>query len=61
LPIVHAAFDAHRWPIASTALDQVKVEDRRSGRSLALSEIGPAVPGGFRPHFGWLDQPRLAG
>ena len=61
LPIVRTAFAEHRWPISHATLDRVRARDRRVDRSLGLPEIGPAVPGGFRPHFGWIDPPRRAG
>ena len=53
LPIVTRAFDDHRWPIADRRIDDVVVDDARTGRILGLHELAPAVPGGFTPHFGW--------
>lgn len=54
LPMVRQAFDlAHRWPIAATALAEVRVRDGRVGETIPLDAVRPAVPGGFRPHFGW--------
>ena len=53
IPVVRNAFAAHRWPIAARAMDQVRVWDERAGAELALHEVEPAAPGGFRPHFGW--------
>ena len=29
--------------------------DERVGAEIPVSEVQPAVPGGFRPHFGWPD------
>jgi uncharacterized protein (DUF362 family) len=53
LPIVARAFDAHRWPLANDPLEDVTVSDDRCGAIIALDDVAPAVPGGFRPHFGW--------
>jgi uncharacterized protein (DUF362 family) len=53
LPLVDRAFDSHRWPIAAGSVESVTVVDRSSGVSFALGELDAAVPGGFRPHFGW--------
>jgi uncharacterized protein (DUF362 family) len=53
LPIVAHAFAEHRWPIATTTLDRLRVDDQRRGETLPLGEVAPAVSGGFRPHFGW--------
>lgn len=60
LPIVARAFDPHRWPIADVSLKAVEVHDDRLGRTVALDELEPAVPGGFEPHFGWKNLPRSA-
>ena len=54
IPIIREAFTVHRWPIAGCALADVRIYDGRLGRSVPLREITPAVPGGFRPHFGWV-------
>jgi hypothetical protein len=54
VPIVAHAFDAHRWPIATTAIERLRVRDDRVDDELTLEQVGPAVPGGFRPHFGWM-------
>ncbi len=53
LPIVARAFDAHRWPIAEGSLEALQVVDERVGATIPLMAVGPAVPGGFKPHFGW--------
>ncbi len=53
VPIVREAFASHRWPIADVPLDQITVLDNRLGRSVPLDELAPAIPGGFKPHFGW--------
>ena len=53
IPIVRNAFEAHRWPIAAGPLNEVRVEDGRTGETHALDAVAPAKPGGFRPHFGW--------
>lgn len=53
VPIVAHAFAEHRWPIATSPLDDLRVNDARVGAELPLSKVAPAVPGGFKPHFGW--------
>ena len=53
LPIVTRAFDDHRWSIADRRLEDIVVDDARTGRILDLHELAPAIPGGFAPHFGW--------
>ena len=53
VPIIANAFEPHRWPIASAAMDQIMVYDERVGGEISLSEVAPAVDGGFVPHFGW--------
>ena len=54
VPLVREAFATpHRWPIAATPLIEVRVRDGRVGTEIALNEVQPAIPGGFRPHFGW--------
>ncbi len=58
VPIVREAFAPHRWPIATCRMSEIEVQDDRVGRVIALDEVQPAVPGGFRPHFGW---PSLVG
>jgi len=55
LPMVREAFGPHRWPISADTLNGVTVLDERCGREVGLSEVEPAVPGGFAPHFGWVD------
>lgn len=55
IPIVAHAFDAHRWPIASRAMADIRVFDERIGREVGLFDVAPAVPGGFVPHFGWSE------
>ncbi len=54
LPIVHQAFAPHRWPIASVPLEEIHVLDDRHNATMTVDELSPAVPGGFRPHFGWI-------
>lgn len=53
VPIVRQAFEPHRWPIANASLDEIAVFDDRLGRTISLDEVPPAIPGGFKPHFGW--------
>jgi uncharacterized protein (DUF362 family) len=53
LPIVKQAFASHRCPIAVQPLEEIRVEDERTGAVVSVPEVAPAVPGGFRPHFGW--------
>jgi len=53
LPIVSRAFDSHALPIGETPLDRLVCFDERVHADIPLSEIQPAVPGGFRPHSGW--------
>jgi len=53
LPIIKNAFETHRWPIADCQLDEILVEDGRCGEQVALDDLEPALPQGFRPHFGW--------
>jgi len=55
LPIVRHAFDRHELPIGTTALALVTCFDERIGAQIPVSDVAPAVPGGFRPHFGWTD------
>jgi uncharacterized protein (DUF362 family) len=54
LPIVRAATEPHRWPIVDMPLDQMRVFDARYDGEVGLADVAPAVRGGFRPHFGWL-------
>jgi hypothetical protein len=60
LPIVSHAFDAHALPIGATSIDRVRCFDGRVGAEIPLSEVQPAVRGGFRPHFGWPDVSTVA-
>ena len=53
LPIVKNAFDTHRWPIADCQMDEILVEDKRYGKQVALGDLEPVLPQGFKPHFGW--------
>ena len=53
LPIVTRAFDDHRWPIADRRIEDIIIDDGRVGRSVTLRDLETAVPGGFKPHFGW--------
>lgn len=55
IPLIKHAFDPHRWPITTTAMADIKVFDERLGREIGIDEVKPAVPGGFKPHFGWPD------
>lgn len=55
IPLVWHAFDKHFWPIAPGPLSDVTVLDERVDSEIALDRISPAVPGGFRPHFGWAN------
>jgi uncharacterized protein (DUF362 family) len=59
LPIVRGAFEVNRWPIADCERDEIAVEDARVGGTIAVDEVRPALPGGFAPHFGWVDMARL--
>jgi uncharacterized protein (DUF362 family) len=53
LSIVREAFTEHRWPIAKGRTSDIQVYDSRIAKQVALDDIEPALPGGFRPHFGW--------
>jgi hypothetical protein len=53
IPMLHQAFESHRWPIAAESLDAIVVSEAESGANRAIDEIAPLVPGGFKPHFGW--------
>lgn len=53
LQVVAHAFDASPLPIASIPLDALEIEDLRSGCNVSVEELEPAVPGGFKTHFGW--------
>lgn len=55
VPIVAHAFDAHKWPIATRAMADIRVYDERLGQEVGLFEVTPAVDGGFSPHFGWSE------
>jgi uncharacterized protein (DUF362 family) len=55
LPIVRHAFDVHDLPIGVTPLARVACFDERLGVEIPVSDVQPAVPGGFRPHVGWPD------
>jgi uncharacterized protein (DUF362 family) len=59
LPIVSRAFDAHELPIAQSPLESVVCRDERIGADIPVCEVAPAVPGGFRPHYGWPDASSL--
>lgn len=58
--LVWGAFQKHRWPIAETSLEEIRVEDRRSQKVLNYNEVNPAVPGGFIPHFAWKNLQKIA-
>jgi uncharacterized protein (DUF362 family) len=60
IPIVSNAFAPHRWPIGLGSLEALKVSDERTGELLCINNLDPAVPGGFRPHFGWQALQRCA-
>jgi uncharacterized protein (DUF362 family) len=55
LPIVSHAFDAHALPIGATPLDRLTCFDERVDAEIPVRDVQTAVPGGFRPHFGWPD------
>jgi len=55
LPIVRRAFDRHDLPIGRTPLGLVTCFDERIGTHIPVSDVGPAISGGFRPHVGWAD------
>jgi len=55
LPIVAHAFDVHSLPIGRTPIDRLACVDERVGSEIPLTDVRPAVPDGFRPHFGWPD------
>jgi len=61
LPIVCHAFDAHSLPIGVTPIARLACFDERVGAEIPVSEVQAAVPGGFRPHFGWPDVTAPAG
>jgi len=53
IPIVAHAFAEHRWPITTAPLEDLRVDDERTGPGISIDEVTPAVAGGFKPHFGW--------
>jgi uncharacterized protein (DUF362 family) len=58
VPIVNEAFARHALPITESAMDQIVVDDQRVGEIVPLAKLDPAVPGGFEPHFGWVEHLR---
>jgi uncharacterized protein (DUF362 family) len=57
LPIVCGAFAVHDLPIARAPVEATVCYDERVGAAIPVSDVRPAVPGGFRPHFGWAELP----
>ena len=55
LPIVRGAFAIHDLPIGRAGVDATVCFDERVGAAIPVDDVGPAVPGGFRPHFGWAE------
>jgi uncharacterized protein (DUF362 family) len=55
VPIVREAFARHRWPISTLALEDLQVQDMRTGNLVPLNRVDSAVSGSFRPHFGWTE------
>jgi hypothetical protein len=53
IPIIKYAFDPHRWPISTKRMEEIKVIDERLGCEVGLTEVMPAIEGGFVPNFGW--------
>jgi uncharacterized protein (DUF362 family) len=45
----------HPLPIADSTLDDIRVWDHREQDEIRLTELKPATPLRFRPHFGWAD------
>ena len=55
LPMVREAFAPHGWPIADMPLGALRAWDGRLGQEVSLSELMPAIPGGFKPPLGWKE------
>jgi hypothetical protein len=55
IPLVREAFADHPMRLCAKSLSEVQVLDQRVGRQIGLDEIAPAVPEGFKPHFGWTN------
>jgi uncharacterized protein (DUF362 family) len=55
IPIIRESFCDHRWPISPKRLEDVQVWDQRVGDTIALNDVSPAIDGGFKPHFGWMN------
>jgi len=53
IPLVREAFAPHSLPLCSQRMTDVTVSDGRVGKKIPLEEVVPAIPEGFRPHFGW--------
>jgi uncharacterized protein (DUF362 family) len=53
IPLVREAFADHPMRLCEKSLAGVECLDLRVGSKIRLDEIAPAVPEGFRPHFGW--------
>ena len=60
VPIVRRAFDRHDLPIGTTSIDCVECFDDRIGIRIPVTDVQAAVPGGFRPHFGWAGMNALS-
>lgn len=61
LPIVRGAFAEHSLPIADCRLEEITVEDTGSWQRTPIAELREAIPGGFKPHFGWKILERVGG
>jgi uncharacterized protein (DUF362 family) len=59
LPIVHEAFAKHPLPIVPGSLNEITIEDYRERTTIPIGNLREAVPGGFRPHFGWRNLERV--
>jgi hypothetical protein len=53
IPLVREAFAQHPIPVSRGPMGQVRVFDQRRAEEIDLDAIEPALPAGFRPHFGW--------
>lgn len=53
LPQIAQAMAEHRWPIWRGELSGIRIREEGASQASSLNELAPAIPGGFRPHFGW--------
>lgn len=54
IPLISEAFTPHRWPIGVNPMENIEVRNEGPGQTTKLDQIQPVLPGGFRPHFGWM-------